>query len=97
MVEVEYELNVSDNQDPNPTTEIVGVAVSEPDDIQGSGNTGPDFEITPDGRVFVRAERSGTGQKRVYTVTFKAQDQAGNMSFASVDITVPHDQGKKKK
>ncbi len=95
MVEVKYELDVSDNQDPNPITEVVGVAVNEPDDIQGSGNTGPDFEITSDGRVFVRAERSGTGKKRVYTVTFKAQDQAGNKSFASVDITVPHDKGKK--
>ena len=96
MVEVEYEIDVVDNLDPNPTTEVVGVAVTEPDDIQGSGNTEPDFELTSDGRIFVRAERSGTGQKRVYTVTFKAEDNAGNTSFASADIIVPHDRRKTK-
>jgi len=97
MVEVTYDLNVVDNQDPNPSTEVVGVAVSEPDDVQGSGNTSPDYEITSDGRVFVRAERSGTGQRRIYTVTFKAEDASGNASFASADVVVPHDKGNGKK
>lgn len=94
MVEVLYTLNVSDNQDPNPITDVVGISVNEPDDIQGSGNTEGDFEITEDGRVFVRAERSGTGKRRVYTVTFKAEDRSGNTGFASVDIVVPHDKGR---
>jgi len=92
-----FDLNAVDNQDPNPSTEVVGVAVSEPDDVQGSGNTSPDYEVTSDGRVFVRAERSGTGQRRIYTVTFKAEDASGNASFASADVVVPHDKGKGKK
>lgn len=95
MIELNFDLEVEDNQDSDPKTEIVGVAVSEPDDIQGSGNTGPDYEITPDGKVYVRAERSGTNQKRVYTITYKATDDAGNTTFASVDVTVPHDNRKK--
>lgn len=97
MVEVTYNLDVVDNQDPNPSKEVVGVAVSEPEDIQGSGNTSPDYEITEDGRVFVRAERSGTGQRRIYTISFKAEDASGNASFASADVVVPHDRGKGEK
>lgn len=97
MVEVDVQVEVEDNVDSDPVVEIVGVASSEPDDIQGSGNTSPDFEILPSGKIFVRAERSGTGQRRIYTITYKATDDAGNMSTASADVTVPHDKGKGKK
>ena len=62
----------------------------------GSGNTAPDWIITGDHGLKLRAERAGTGTGRVYTITVQAQDCAGNLSEpATLTVTVPHDQGKK--
>jgi hypothetical protein len=62
----------------------------------GSGNTSPDWIITGDHGLSLRAERAGTGTGRVYTITVQAQDCAGNLSApATLTVTVPHDQGKK--
>jgi hypothetical protein len=49
--------------------------------------------IRSDGSLWLRAERSGMGRRRVCTVTCKATDAAGNMGVQSVDIVVPHDEG----
>jgi hypothetical protein len=38
----------------------------------------------------LRAERSGTGSGRVYTITYKATDASGNYATGSVTIEVPH-------
>jgi hypothetical protein len=63
----------------------------------GSGNTSPDWTITGDHGLSLRAERAGTGTGRVYTITVQAQDCAGNLSEpATLTVTVPHDQGKGK-
>ncbi|MDD5140928.1 MAG: CHRD domain-containing protein [Verrucomicrobiales bacterium] len=63
----------------------------------GSGNTSPDWIITGDHGLSLRAERAGTGSGRVYTITVQAQDCAGNLSApATLTVTVPHDQGKGK-
>jgi hypothetical protein len=65
----------------------------------GAGNTIPDWlEPTVDlltGRVFLflRAERSGRGPGRTYTVTITATDGADNRSAATVVVTAPHDRG----
>ena len=48
-------------------------------------------EITFD----LRAERSGRGDGRVYTVTVTATDATGNSSQAELRFVVPHDQRKK--
>ena len=45
--------------------------------------------------VQLRAERSGTGDGRVYTITITASDASGNQSTATVDVRVPHDRKKK--
>ena len=91
MVEIAPILTVSDNLDPNPGVELLSVVSSEPEDGQGSGNTPGDIVTTEDGRIFVRAERSGTGSSRVYTITYRATDAAGNSTTASADVRVPHD------
>ena len=39
----------------------------------------------------LRADRNGDG--RVYTLTFRVRDGAGNTGFATAKVTVPHDQG----
>ena len=95
MVEVKAATSVTDNQDASPKVDLVGIKVSEPDDGQGSGNTSNDVLITADGRIFVRAERSGQGNGRIYTVTYRAIDAAGNIGYNSANVTVPKSQGAK--
>jgi Tol biopolymer transport system component len=57
------------------------------DDIQGADTGQPDYDL------LVRAERSGDGPGRVYTIVFTATDAAGNASSASATVVVPHDAG----
>jgi hypothetical protein len=40
----------------------------------------------------LRAERSGTGEGRIYTITYKVTDDCGNETFATVTVTVPKSQ-----
>lgn len=89
MIAITPTFTVTDNLDPNPLVELAGVSMSEPDDAQGDGHTVNDAEVMPDGQIFVRAERSGKGGSRVYTITFRATDAAGNVAFASADVVVP--------
>jgi len=49
----------------------------------------PDWVITGDLTLQVRAERSPKGNGRVYTVTVRCTDAAGNASTSLVTITVP--------
>ena len=76
---------------------IVSVTSNEPINDSGDGNTDPDYEITDDLTVDLRAERSGSGNGRTYTITLECMDASENSSTATVDIYVPHDQGKKEK
>ncbi|CAL9503551.1 hypothetical protein SUDANB95_03462 [Actinosynnema sp. ALI-1.44] len=92
MVHIDTKVTATDDTDPSPTVELVGVTSTEPDDGQGDGTTADDIEITEDGRIFVRAERSGTGGGRIYTVTYRATDKAGNTGYGSIDIEVHHNQ-----
>ncbi|OGU69854.1 MAG: hypothetical protein A3H45_05670 [Ignavibacteria bacterium RIFCSPLOWO2_02_FULL_55_14] len=67
---------------------------NEPENGLGDGDTAPDIVITG-GNVQLRAERSGTGTGRVYTLTAAASDIAGNQTTATATCVVPHDQRKK--
>lgn len=91
MIRVGVFVQAVDDTDPNPKVELVGVTSTEPFYGQGDGSTENDIHITADGRIFVRAERSGSGNERIYTVTYKATDASGNFAFDSAIITVPHD------
>jgi hypothetical protein len=77
------------------TTRIVQVTSNEPVNDQGDGNTGPDWLISDDGKLQLRAERSGGGNGRVYTITVEATDEAGNTTTGTTEVTVPHSKGKK--
>ena len=55
-----------------------------------NGYIGDDIQII-DGTIYLRAERSGKSDGRVYTLTYQATDCAGNTSTASATVTVPHD------
>ena len=95
MIPVVVNASVSDNCDPDPVCQIVAVSSNEPDNAQGDGNTAPDWEITGDLTLKLRAERSGKGTSRVYTITVRCIDEAGNAADQQIAVTVPHDQGKK--
>jgi hypothetical protein len=55
-------------------------------DIQGA-------DLGTDDREFaLRAERTGTGAGRTYTVIYTASDDSGNATSATSTVTVPHNQ-----
>jgi hypothetical protein len=63
---------------------IVSVSSNEP-----AGNKLPDWIITGDLTLLLRAERSPRGSGRVYTIKVESGDQAGNKSYATVKVFVP--------
>src|SRR5262249_2314672 len=62
------------------TWKIAGVASNEAEDAPGSGHTAPDWVIKDDHHFQIRAERSGRGSGRIYTVTVQATDDSGNQA-----------------
>lgn len=79
------------------TCRVASVTSSEPLNGAGDGNTWIDWALVEGQlKVYLRAERSGRGRGRTYTVNVECADAAGNASTASVDVFVPHDQGQKK-
>jgi hypothetical protein len=71
------------------------VSSNEPENGLGDGDTSPDWKITGNLTLNLRAERSGKGSGRIYTITVKCADADGNSSSGNVRVSVPHDQGKK--
>lgn len=96
VVDVVVAANASDNSGV-PVVLTATVASNEPEDGLGDGDLGPDWtEPVIDQAAGIialqfRAERSGSGNGRIYSVTITARDQSGNASAATVRITVPHD------
>jgi hypothetical protein len=81
--------------DGNPvTTAVGGVTQDEPLDGLADGNTSPDAMPGPSGdQVYLRAERSGLGDGRVYRIGFAVTDPFGGMCTGTTSVGVPHDQG----
>lgn len=74
---------------------ITGVKQDEPLDAGGDGHTTPDAMKVEGHRyqVYLRAERSGQGDGRVYCICFTAKDKQGNPCTGVVEVGVPHDMG----
>ena len=62
--------------------------------FDGGVSLWPLNQIVNDTTFQLRAERSGTGSGRIYTITCQATDAYGNSTVASVTVTVPHDKSK---
>ena len=93
-VDVTATVVVSDNFDPNPTVTLVSVTSNEPDNGDDDGDTVDDIVIVDDFHFQLRAERSGIGTGRIYTITYRVTDACGNTAEASVTVTVPLSQKK---
>ena len=77
------------------TWKIISVSSNESQTAKGSGHTLSDWKINGDHKAKLRAERSGNGSGRIYTITVQASDEAGNLSHPrTITVTVPHDKGK---
>ena len=96
LVEVTASITVVDDIDPAPVVQLIAILSDEEDNAIGDGNTTEDIqgaELGSDDRSFLlRAERSGLGDGREYTVVYEASDSAGNSTTASAVVTVPHEQ-----
>ena len=74
------------------TLQVTGVTQDEPVNGLGDGDSSPDAVVQPSDpadTVLIRAERSGTGNGRVYVMSFTANDGFESCT-GSVAITVPH-------
>jgi hypothetical protein len=101
MVLIEVTVSVFDIADPNPT---VALALIESDEDDGIDTFDPAFDVTLiegrkgadiqviDGQIYLRAERAGKSDGRVYTITFEATDASGNTAVAMATVAVPHNQ-----
>jgi hypothetical protein len=83
----------SDACEIEPICRITGVASNEAESGCDKKDETPDWEITGDLTVNLRAERCGGGDGRVYTITVTCTDATGNGTDATTEVTVPHDQG----
>lgn len=89
MVEITPAFVVEDACDPAPLVELVSIVSNEPANGSGDGNTDVDIVVDAAGRIFLRAERKGNGNGRIYTLTFTATDAAGNVTTRTATVNVP--------
>jgi hypothetical protein len=78
---------------------LVAATSNEPDNGLGDGDTANDIQGwligTADTAGMFRAERSGKGNGRIYTLLYEGRDRADNATRCSTTVTVAHDQGKR--
>jgi outer membrane protein assembly factor BamB len=94
MVPVSITISAIDSCSPTVTSQIIDVTSNEPVDGLGDGDTAPDWLITGPLTLNLRAERSGNGAGRIYTITIECRDAAGNKATGIVTVKVPKSLGK---
>ena len=96
MADVTATVVAQDLCDPHPSIVLTSIVSDEPDDAlgNGDGNTTDDIQQaaigTSDFNFRLRAERAGSGDGRVYTVTYTATDACGLSTAAAANVLVPH-------
>jgi hypothetical protein len=73
------------------------LAVAGASNEPSSNPNDPEIVITPNGSggfmIQLQADRLGSGEGRIYSLTATAMDNAGNSAIATSTCTVPHDRG----
>jgi hypothetical protein len=94
MVTINASLNNSDGTSGIASVVLTSITSNEPDNGLGDGDTVNDIQNanfgTKDTSFSLRAERSGQGTGRIYTITYTITDNAGNKSTAVSTVSVPH-------
>jgi hypothetical protein len=94
MVDISFDLDVDNDCDLELDCTVLEVTSNEPINGQGDGNTSPDWMIDANGGLSLRAERSGMGSDRVYTIRVRCEHtESGIGDETTVEVVVPHDQG----
>jgi len=89
-------LGVTDPDGDPVTITVTGITSDEAtasDKGSGGAKHAPDAEGVGTDTPTVRAESSGTGNGRVYEISFDADDGMGGTCSGAVKVYVPHDQG----
>jgi hypothetical protein len=96
MVPIHAQISVVDACDGAPTVKLVSITSNEPDNGLGDGDTANDIQGaafgTDDRDFLLRAERSGKGTGRIYSIVYEAKDGSGNTTLQTVTVKVPHNQ-----
>ncbi|EPA04759.1 cadherin-like domain-containing protein [Candidatus Nitrosarchaeum limnium] len=87
MVSIGATMNTSDVDGDTVTVTISSIFQDEPTNGLGDGDTSPDANLAL-GQV--RAERSGTGDGRVYEITMTASDGHDGTCSGTIQVIVPH-------
>lgn len=97
MVDIEATVEATDACGEVVSIELVSITSNESGNERGDGNTSDDVRsadfFTMDTSFQLRAERSGKGDGRIYTVSYRATDDAGGVTVTSAEVWVPHQQG----
>lgn len=85
------DMNATINASSDTTlVELLSVISNEPDDSTGDGKTINDIVIIDNDSIQLRAERTGNGSDRVYTITYQSTNSCGATTTATALVTVPH-------
>ncbi len=99
MVFITVNVNVSDSRSGAVGFKLMSVTSNEPDNGLGDGDLPNDIQGlwvvgSPSVTGQLRTERLERGTGRKYTLSFMADDAAGNHGTCVTTVIVPRDQGK---
>jgi len=94
MIPIVVSIAVTDNCGGAIASRIIDVTSNEPINGLGDGDAAPDWEITRPLALNLRAERSGTGTGRIYTIKIESRDHVGLITISTVTVEVPKSQGR---
>ncbi|MDQ1002779.1 endo-1,4-beta-xylanase [Neobacillus niacini] len=98
MVPITATVNAYDTISDVATVQLISIVSNQSDNGTGDGNSTQDIQEadfgTFDTNFLIRGERRGSGD-RIYTVTYKATDNAGNSTLTTQMITAKHDNSSK--
>ena len=88
MVPVTLAVSATDRSGP-VRCRITSVGSNEPVNGTGDGDTAPDWQVTGDLTLLLRAERAGNGKGRVYRIEVRCEDAVGNATSRALEVVVP--------